>query len=241
MKISRSIIALLMLAVVVASCARVAVPACPPAQHPGVAIEGARGDELSTFPGVSRFLYYQIGIYGLPDSGLLDYLSSGGYALVIFDEPVWRLHHYRGLTVTEAAAQASALLNPAISVARAAVPGVKFQVVEPFKTLLWAYLAAGGVTDYVAGEDYGSPHPGDVRLADLYSIQDAYGVGIQQWVLGADRVMAYEGRVDLVIAGDIHGAWGIVPDYADALRAGLSATCKAWLPLAADSGGYPSP
>ncbi len=166
-------------------------------------------------------------------SRFLDYLAYGGYSLVVIDEPVWRLVHFQGLPVAQAAADAAAAVNPVIAAARAAAPGVRFQVVEPFKELLWAYLAAGGQADYVAGEDYGPPHPGDVRLADLYAMRDAYGVGVQQWTLGVEKAMEYEHRVELVIAADIHGTWHLMGDYSEALRTALAQTCRIYLPVVA--------
>lgn len=204
---------------------------CPPPAHPGIAVEAA-----APYPGVGVYAphwgapagyltqahnegWAVIGVHGLADP--LDWMA--GYDQVTLDEPMWQ-----GQTAAEVMATLAAV--------RLLAPGAAVGVVEPYAAQIDALLEAGGRPDFVSGEAY----TGGVSLAELNGWAWAYGVGTQMWATGADTVMGWEGRVDLVVAADLGGSWG-GPSYGAELYTRLGFTCRLALPMVSGmpSAAYP--
>lgn len=203
---------------------------CPPPAHPGIAIEAT-----TPYPGVTAYAphwgapagyiaaahaqgWRVIGVHGLND----DLAWMAGYDEIVLDEPM-----HQGQTVTQTAATLAAAqaLNPAAAVG----------VVEPFAADIDALLESGARPDFVSGETYA----GDVSLPELQRWAWEYGVGTQMWATGAGNVMAWENRVDLVIAADLGGSWGGT-DYGAELATQLGLSCRLALPdVALASRAYP--
>src|SRR5207249_3738477 len=80
-------------------------------------------------------------------------------------------------------------------------PAARLAAVEPWADFLDGMLAAGGRPDMVMGEDY-TYGGGDVRMPKLAALRQQYGVGVGQWITGADRIATYSGNVDLLVTAD---------------------------------------
>lgn len=235
---------------------------CPPPSHPQMAVEfygfGTVLDNPNLYPGVRYYFAitgetnaqiaqaHDLGLKVIGTTGVwshemanpqvaidtMSYLATRGYDMVIVDEPVHWLKNYLGYGGL-GAQKAVEIFNPAFAAAKTINPDIEVGVVEPYKAYLQAFMAAGGKPDFVSGEDY-APWWGDIRQADLDAFKAAYGVKTQQWVMGVNEIMAYENKVDLVIAADVNGDWGDyfrAFKYADALKIRLGQSCAVFLPL----------
>lgn len=237
---------------------------CPPPSHPKMSVEfyglGTVLDNPNLYPGVKYYfaitgetdaqiaqahalglkvigmtgIWSQEAISSQNATAVMMSLASMGYDMIVVDEPVHWLKNYLGYpNLAVAAAKAVEVLNPAFVAVKASYPNITVGVVEPYKAYLWSFMQAGGNPDFVAGEDYANWW-GDIRQPDLDVLKTTYGVQTQQWVMGVNEIMAYEGKVDLVIAADVNGDWGDyfrAFKYADALKVRLNQSCSVFLPL----------
>lgn len=196
---------------------------CPPAAHPHIAVEA-----VTPYPGITVYAPHWgatpafiaaahadgqqvLGVHGIHDD--LAAQAALGYDWLVFDEPLWQ-----GRTLAQ--------VDNDLRAVKAAHPATQVGVVEPYYEDIEMLLQFGARPDFVSGESYA----GNIHLGDLQSWQIRYGVKTHMWVTGAPSVAAYDGRVDLVIAADLHGSWG-GPDYDATLRRALAQTCRTYLPV----------